>query len=302
MVQGLVARGYRVRVVDRFPNGRSLNLNQIHNEIEMVTVDLFDPEQLDKSILQGVSYLFHFATPSTPASSLLDAVAEFQRHLIPTMRLFQAAREIGVLRILFPSSGGTVYGSQPKYPATEDSPLEPTTSYSAVKVALEKFLGLLRQQGTDSIVYRIGNAYGPHQRGWISQQGVVSVLLRAALLDEVVPVVAAGNTVRDYIFVEDVIDAILCSFNRPHRFHVYNVGSGKGTSLRTVVGLVEKVTGRRLRTISQEKRLGETTRIVLNSRRICREFGWRPKTSLLQGIRKTWRWIQATAPEKFVRR
>ena len=209
----------------------------------------------------------------------------------------------GVSRVLFPSSGGTVYGPQPKCPVAEDAPLQPATPHSIVKVTLEEYLGFLRLQGLDSIIYRIGNPYGPCQRGWIRQQGVVSVLLRAALLKEPVRIVGAGRTVRDYIFIGDVIEAILKSFDKPHEHHVYNVGSGKGTSLRTVIRLVESVTKKR---ILQEKaetlRTGETTKVVLDIRRLRREFNWQPKVSFLEGIRRTWEWIQTIADQEFVKK
>lgn len=105
---------------------------------------------------------------------------------------------MGVHRILFPSSGATVYGLRPRCPAAEDDRLEPVTPHSIVKVALERYLSFLRLQGLDSIVYRIANPYGPGQRGWTTRQGVISVLLRAALLEEPVPVIGGGETIRDY--------------------------------------------------------------------------------------------------------
>lgn len=300
LVHGLVNRGFRVRVIDRFPNGRSVNLEQIRDRIEIVTADLFQQDLFDKSILEGVKYLFHFAAPSTPASSSLDPIGEFKNHLSPTAGLFEAAKETGVHRILFPSSGGTVYGCRPRCPVREDARLEPVTPHSIVKVTLEEYLNFLRLQGMDSIVYRIANPYGPNQRGWVKQQGVISVLLRGTLLDEPVPMVGAGKSIRDYVFIDDLIDAILRSFNRPHRHHVYNVGFGRGTSLHTIIQLVEKVTGKRLRKSTQEARVGETVRIVLDIQRISREFKWLPRTSLLQGIRKTWEWIQGIADQELI--
>ena len=300
IVCGLQALGFRVRVVDRFPHARTVNLRQIEDKIEIVDADLFDPDHFDRSILHGVKYLFHFAAPSTPASSLLDPVEEFQRHLSPTVRLFQTAKEVGVHRVLFPSSGGTVYGVRPRCPAAEDDPLDPVTPHSIVKVAIEKYLNLLRLHGLDSIVYRIANAYGPRQRGWVTRQGVISVLLRAALREEPVPMIGGSETTRDYIFVDDLLDVILRSFNKPHRYHVYNVGSGRGASLGTILRDVERTTGKRLRKITQEIRVGETTKIVLDVRRVSREFGWRPKTSLPSGVRKTWEWIQAIADQELV--
>jgi UDP-glucose 4-epimerase len=299
IVHGLLAHGFRVRVVDRFPHGKSINLRQIEDRIEIVAADLFDPDHFDNSILDGVKYLFHFAVPSTPSSSLLDPVEEFRRHLSPTVRLFQTMKEIGVHRILFPSSGGTVYGLRPRCPAAEDDCLVPFTPHSIVKVALERYLSFLRLQGLDSIVYRIANAYGPGQRGWMTRQGVISVFLRAALLEEPVPVIGGGGeTIRDYIFVDDLVDVMLRSFDKPHRYHVYNVGFGRGTSLRTIIHDVERITGTRLRRTLQQGRVGETTRIVLDVRRVSREFGWRPETSLLSGVRKTWEWIQTIAHQE----
>jgi UDP-glucose 4-epimerase len=301
LVHGLVGRGFKVRVVDQFNDKRSVNLEQIEDEIEMVDCDLFDRDHFDHSILKNVKYLFHFAVSSTPASSIADPAEEYKNHLSPTIRLFQAAKEMRVCRVLFPSSGGTVYGLRPKCPATEDSVLNPVTPHSIAKVAVEQHLNFLRLQGLDSIVYRIANPYGPGQRGWIQGQGVISVLLRAALLEEPVPIIGGASTVRDYVFVDDVVDAILRSFDEDHRYCVYNVGSGRGTRLQTIIGLVERVTARKVRTAMMTARMGETSKIVLNAGRIRREFGWRPKMSLLQGIRNTWQWIQAVGEQELLR-
>ena len=303
LVRGLVDRGFKVRVVDRFRGNKSVNLEQIRDRIETVSADVFDQNCLDNSIVEGVKYLFHFAAPSTPSSSLLDPIAEFQIHLLPTIKLFDAAKRSGVSRVLFPSSGGTVYGPRPKCPVSEDSPVNPATPHSIVKVALEAYLGFLRLQGLDSIVYRIGNPYGPCQRGWIRQQGVISVLLRAAALDEPVRIASAGRTVRDYIFIGDVIEAILKSFDKPHVHHVYNIGSEKGRSLRAVIRLVESVTKKRIQQQKVETfRTSETTKVVLDTRRLRREFKWQPKISLSDGIRKTWEWIQTIADQELVKR
>jgi len=292
LVHALVARDFRVRAIDKFPNGRSLNLEQIRNRIEMVSADLFCEEDLDTQFLEGVEYLFHFATPSTPASSLLDPIREFRNHLLPTLRLFDMASQNGVRRVIFASSGGTVYGPAPKCPATENSVLQPVFPHSIVKVALEYYLAFLRLRGLDSIVYRIANPYGPRQRGWMTKQGVISVFLRAALLDEPVQVSNDKNAIRDYIFVGDLTEAILKSFWRPHKHHVYNIGSGIGTDLQTIIRLIEKTTRKRLKKTTEKAPVAQTSRIVLNIGRIQREFHWQPQLSLLQGIRRTWEWIR----------
>ena len=299
LVHALLSRNFRVRAIDRFPRGRSLNLEEIRNKIEMQSADLFCDEGLDESLLEGVEYLFHFAAPSTPTSSLVDSIGEFRNHLLPTVKLFDMASQVGVRRIIFPSSGGTVYGPAPECPATEDSVLQPVSPHSIVKVALENYLAFLRLKGLDSIVYRIANPYGPRQRGWIRQQGVISVFLRAALLDEPVHLLNAKNTTRDYIFIDDLVGAILRSFGAPHKHQVYNLGSGTGTDLQTILRLVERITRTRLKKKLEKASVGQTSRIVLDVGRIQREYRWQPKFSLLQGIGHTWEWIRTIADQEF---
>ena len=291
---GLLDRGHRVRVVYQFLNDRSTNLEQFRNKIEMIAADLFHPDSFDSSILEGVKYLFHFAVPSTPTSSLLDPIGEFQNHLLPTIRLFDIARKIGEHRVLFPSSGGTVYGQRPRCPVTEDTPLQPITPHSIVKVTLEDYLNFLHLQRDcplDSIVYRIGNPYGPNQRGWIKKQGVISAFLRAALLDEPVRLIGAGKTVRHYIFIDDVVQANIACIERGS-LGTYNIGTGIATSVEILYGKICEVINKQNEKTYLPKRAGELDRNILNIKRAARKLNWKPTINLKEGLLRTYEWFK----------
>lgn len=296
LVRALLERGYRVRVFDRGESG-SDRLAAVADRIERVTGDVADEAAL-RTALAGVRFVFVFASFSTPASSVTMGTRAIEREHRIMERILALSVAAGVERVLFPSSGGGIYGHTSGLSTSEMTNPRPITPHTMGKLYAEKALAEYhRRFGLDHIIYRIGNPYGEGQTG-SSSFGVVPALLKAAY--EQTPATLYGDTVRDYVYVKDVAAAIVRTFDQPHAHHVYNVGSGQGTRLSTLLRLTEIATGVPITARVLPRRPFDVDRIVLDIGRLRDEFGYAPDTGLLQGLRQTYDEYVATREKEII--
>jgi UDP-glucose 4-epimerase len=191
----------------------------------------------------------------------------------------------GVKRIIFPSSGGAIYGDVKKGFAHEDYVPNPITPYSINKLSIEKYLDYYRRyHNLDYIVYRISNPYGDRQSA-DGTQGVIPILLRKVLLGEIIDIY--GNTTRDYIYVNDVTKLITESFDKKHKYNTYNLGSGEATMLTDILTIIKDLVRVEPKINQFERRKFDVERIVLDISRIRDEFHFAPTVDLKLGIRMT---------------
>jgi UDP-glucose 4-epimerase len=220
------------------------------------------------------------------------SVTVFDRYSTPRPRsvaLLQAAVDSGVGRVVFASSGGTIYGDQPISAFSELDVPEPVSPYAVGKLAVEGYLRYFRRtHGIDTISLRIANPYGHRQEG-SRGQGFIAIALHAVAEGRPVTVFGDGAMVRDYVHVTDVADVIAAVTGRPHEHDVYNLGSGHGVSLVELLEIVERVTGRRPLLEFAETPRSFVHRSVLDISRITDEFGVVPVVSIEDGIADVWR-------------
>jgi UDP-glucose 4-epimerase len=216
----------------------------------------------------------------------------------PRIRLLDACRRQGVRRIVFASSGGTVYGPTGSAPIPETAPTDPISAYGIGKLAVEKYLALYQHlYGLDYRALRIANAYGPHQHP-LREQGLVASVLFRLLLNEPVPVWGDGAAVRDYVHIDDVVAALLAtafSHAGPHR--LFNVGSGIGRSVLSVIGDAARITGRPARIVHRPGRSADVAVNILDSTRLRRETGWSSVTDWETGLAATASWLARHPPQ-----
>jgi UDP-glucose 4-epimerase len=201
-------------------------------------------------------------------------------------------RESQVRRFIFASSGGTVYGVPAETPTPETHATHPISLYGAEKLAAEQFLAVLRSHGLESITVRPANVYGPHQdpRG---RCGFIAVAMGCALTGREVTVWGDGSTVRDYVYVDDLCDALVRLAYAPTREYIYNVGSGVGISLSQILERIGSIASCTLRVSYAPKQSVDIPVSVLSSERITHETGWAPSVSLREGMGRTWAWLRA---------
>lgn len=253
------------------------------------TGDLSDPDLLD-TLLPQCGTVVHLASSTTPGSSANKPADELD-NLHSTLNLLNRLHNHKGIHLIFVSSGGTVYGNPSQTPVCEDAPFAPLSYHGAGKMALEGFLQAFRASGNAVTILRPANAYGPMQdlrRGF----GFVRTVLEHAGNGSPLEIWGSGEAVRDFIYVEDVAEAIALAIGNPSDSGTYNVGSGQGHTLNEVIALAQQVTGMKINTLHKPAREGDVRGIVLDVSRIRTALGWQPRINLEEGLKHTWEWLQ----------
>jgi len=282
----LLKEGHRVSIFDR----ASEQFRPPLKDVRYIFGSFGDPFSMGEA-LSGIDMVYHLVNTTLPGTSNLDPVADVQDNLVSTLRLLDLMEKAGVKRILFLSSGGTVYGNPETVPIPETHPINPICSYGVVKAAIENYLYMYRHlHGLSPVVIRPSNAYGPRQ-GHLGIQGVISTYLHRVLQGQSLAVWGDGSIVRDYIYVEDL--ARLCvTAGLSGGTGTYNAGSGRGHTINDIISLISKVTGTEPEVRYLEKRSFDVKETVLDASRALKDFGWSATTDLMEGISKHWDWLK----------
>lgn len=289
LVDRLRAAGHQVRVLDQSAPRADVDWQGV----DYVTGSLANVPLLP-ALLDGVDLVFHLASSTVPSTSNLDPAADVQSNLIGALNLCHSMINARKRRLVFFSSGGTVYGNPRQLPVPETHALHPISSYGVVKVAIENYLLMYEQLGSlEPLILRPSNPYGPRQSG-AGVQGVIAAFLGKARAGEGVCIWGDGEIVRDYLHIDDLLDfAVIAGTGRSTG--VVNVGSGVGRTLNQIVEAVREATGARLPVEYAPARDYDVAEIVLDITRATTEFGWQPKADLAAGIRATWQAIRGSA-------
>jgi UDP-glucose 4-epimerase len=286
----LAKSGHRVRAFGR----RSLFPADLRG-VEWCPGDFTDVASVAAAIT-SFDVVFHLVHATMPQAANLDMVADLQNNVAPTIALLDHCRRAGVRRVVFASSGGTIYGNARQIPTPETAPTEPICAYGISKLAIEKYLALFEHlHGLDFRVLRITNPFGPFQVA-LKNQGVIAALIARALKDETVEIWGDGSVVRDFIFVEDVVDALIAAAADRSSERVYNIGSGQGRSLRDIIAAIEHLMGMKLKLQWKPGRPLDVPVSVVATDRAANSLGWVPKTSFETGLKSTIDWATRTLP------
>ena len=287
----LLEHGYAVRAFDRVPFASRLLPGGVHPRLTVLTGDFFDARCLEAT-LAGCSCCVHLVSTSIPQSSNADPGKDIRENLLGTVGLLEAMRAVGVPKIVFASSGGTVYGLPHAQCVAETHPTEPLCSYGIVKLAAEKYLALYRElYGLEYLALRVSNPYGPLQR-LDASQGVIGVFLGKILHNQTLTVWGDGSVVRDFVYVKDVARAFALAAASSVPAAVLNVGSGAGASLKRIIELLQATTGRPVDVRYLAGRVFDVPCSILDISLARRILGWRPAVDMEEGLRKTWEWVQ----------
>jgi UDP-glucose 4-epimerase len=281
----LVEKGWSVRAFLR--SGRN-PLDLVFRTDEIVFGGLLSQADL-QAAMEGVDAVLYFASTSVPATSAKDPTIEFETSLVALNNTLLAMTRAGVRRILFPSSGGTIYGPVQEQVA-ETTPLAPTSGYGLGKLLAEEMIKFYaRAHGLTYTVMRLTNVYGSAKRR-MSPQGVVDVFLDDALNGRTSQIWGSLEIERDYLFVDDMADAVFAALNADKAANeVFNVGASSSVKLAQIVDQIGAVTnGRHAYQIDASKPSG-VLRSAVDCSHIRSTIGWTPKYSLAEGIELTWR-------------
>ena len=261
--------------------------------VEWIEGDLLSGGDLMKS-LQGVDAVFHLVSTTLPKNSNDDTVYDVQSNLVGSLRLLDSMVAQKVTRVVFISSGGTVYGPSEYLPVDEKHPTNPTVSYGITKLAIEKYLRLYRDlHGLKPVILRVSNPFGARQR--VSPaQGAVTAFIHKALHSEAIEIWGDGSITRDYLHIADVADAFVKALDYAGDEMIFNIASGRGTTLNELVDIIGRVAGRELEKKYSPGRAFDVASNYLCNNLASKELQWTPSLSLEQGIRLTYEELQSS--------
>lgn len=250
-------------------------------------VSNFDDKTNFDTLLAEQDTIYHMVSTTIPSTSNKKIPEELSANIIMTSRMMESAVQLGVSKVVFISSGGAVYGEESKSPLIEDTPTFPITSYGVQKITIEKLLYLYRYMyGIDYRVVRLSNPFGPYQRP-SGGLGAVTTFTYKALKKEKIHVYGDGSVIRDFIYIDDVINAIINITYGDSSYRIFNVGSGQGLSITKLLGKVSEALDVQLDVVYEKSRKIDVPINFLNISRYEKEYGALNATSLLDGIRKT---------------
>ena len=288
----LLADGHALRIFER-PRVEPYRKFSTGESVEWITGDLMSNHDVSEA-LDGMDAVLHLVSTTLPKTSNDDPIYDVQSNLVATLQILNAMVAKRVSRIVFISSGGTVYGPPTYLPVDELHPTEPQVSYGITKLAIEKFLLMYQHlHGINATVLRVTNPYGERQRVETAQ-GAVGVFLSRALKDESIQIWGDGSVTRDYIYVSDVAEAFALSLKYEGPYSVFNISSGTGVSINDLIERIETVVDG---TIAKEYLPGRPYDVpvsVLDNALAARELNWSPKVSLDDGLKLTTAWMKRT--------
>ena len=282
LVDRLISLGHRVVVVDDLTTGRLQHINKVatfyHTGISTPGLEeIFEREQ--------PAIVNHHAAQVSVSHSVKDPARDAEVNILGTVRLIELARRYGVERFIFASTGGAIYGEPVYMPCDEQHVINPLSPYALSKHVAERYLELYRRTyRLNGIVLRYSNVYGARQDS-MGEAGVVAIFIRAMLEGKQPRIYGSGEQERDFVHVDDVVDANIMAMEGG--LGPYNIGTGEGTSVNRIFELLKGIIKYRWSPAYGPARPAEVFKIRLDCSRFETEFGWKPKLSLVEGLSRT---------------
>lgn len=290
LCDALLSQGHFVRILDR-PNLSRFRSIDNEGHLEWLEGDFINQDCVSRAVA-GCDVVYHLVSTTLPRSSNENPVYDVETNVVGTLHMLDAARKNGVRKIIFVSSGGTVYGVPQAVPVKESHPTEPICSYGIGKLAIEKYLNLFnRLYGIDYCVLRLANPFGERQR-IAAEQGAVAVFLDKALRNEEITIWGDGSVVRDYFYVGDAVTAMTKAIAYTGPSGLFNIGSGAGQSVNQILDAIETLLGTPVKRTYLPARGFDVPINVLDISKAAEFLDWRPKTTFADGLSRTARWLQ----------
>ena len=283
LVDRLVQEGHEVVVVDNLSTGKRRNLNRAARFFKL---------DIQSSGLERVlrnerpHMVMHLAAQMDVRKSVEDPMFDAQVNVLGTLNVLQQSIKHGVRKVVFSSSGGAIYGEQEIYPAPESHVTRPLSPYGVSKLCGEQYLSYYqRVNGLQIVSLRYANVYGPRQDPE-GEAGVVAIFIQKLLSNEQAIVNGNGRQTRDFVYVEDVVEANLAAMGQDIQ-GTYNVGTGEETSVNDLLGILVRHTNSTCKEVHGPAKGGEQARSVIDSGKLRQELSWESRTELSEGLKHT---------------
>lgn len=285
LTEYLINKGHHVVAFDKSSNFEHFS-HIDNNYIQKVSGDFCKYEELN-NVVEGCDWVFHLVSTTLPSSSNGNMVYDVQTNITSSIRLFDLCIKHKVQKVIFSSSGGTVYGIHSKLPLTEDHICNPIVSYGITKLAIERYAILYGHiHGLDTVSLRISNPYGSYHTN--TMQGVIPIFIKKILNSQTITIWGDGSIVRDYLYISDLVDAFYRAAIYTGGERVFNIGSGIGITLNQLVHEVMKVAGINTKIVYEPSRKFDIPSVILDINKSKKDLGWSPSIPFDEGLRKTW--------------
>jgi UDP-glucose 4-epimerase len=291
LVEELLKHNVKVLVVDNLLTGKKSNIDKLDN-VEKIYDDLGSDASLRAIETFNPDVCFHLAAQSSVVISVEDPLLDFEHNLLQPIKLLQKLIDTDCKKFVFSSSGGTIFGEPNVIPTSEkDYAGEPVSPYGVAKKKLNDFIKLMLQDKNMSYsILNLANVYGPRQDPH-GEAGVMSIFTGRMLNNEIPIVYGDGKQTRDYIFVTDVVSALIKSSEIDENLFL-NIGTSKETTVNELVSLIGSITSWEGEPDYKPQRDGELLRSVLNNEKAKKSLAWEPEYNLIQGIEELVDWFE----------
>ena len=290
IVEELLGRGERVRVLDNFSSGKRENLENLPGELEILEGDLRDKEAV-QAALEGVELVFHLAAFVSVPQSMTDPETCFAVNTVGTVSLLEAARKAGVRKVVL-SSSTAVYGDTDSFPTNEETALCPLSPYALSKQVNELYGRLYTQAfGLPVAALRYFNVYGPRQRPDSDYAAAIPIFARRLVTGQPVVIYGDGKQSRDFIFVKDVVKANLLAAESEAAGEAFNICTGRETTILDLLEELSEIAPHAPQVKFEPPRAGDIYRSVGSPEKANAAFGFRAETSLAEGLSQTIKWM-----------
>lgn len=289
LVRLLQAKGEGVAVADNFSTGLRENLP---DGTAVYECDVTSPELANVFEAVRPDAVVHLAGQTTVHVSMADPELDATQNVIGSVHVLEQARHCGVKRVIFASTAAS-YGdvAEDHLPIDEFEPLAPLSFYGLSKVTVERYLDLYHKAyGLDYVVLRFANVYGERQ-GDGGEGGVISIFTKRVASDEPITIYGDGKQTRDFVYAGDIARGIDAALRTHHANRAYNLSTQTETSLKELVAVLAKVSGKRIVPRYEDARTGDIYKSLLANGRARRSLGWTPQTSLEEGLRRTYEYF-----------
>ncbi|MDR2437400.1 MAG: NAD-dependent epimerase/dehydratase family protein [Endomicrobium sp.] len=284
IADALLTKGYDVIVFDNLSSGKKENIDK---KSRFYKADIYNKKEVEEIFKkEKPQIVIHHAAQVDVRKSVEDPFFDVQVNILGSINVLNASIENKVKKIIFASSGGSVYGECKASAPKEDTKTNPLSPYAIAKNSVENYINFYSVvHGLDYTILRYSNVYGPRQDSY-GEAGVVAIFAGRMLKDEEVVVFGDGKQMRDYVYIGDVVDANLKSLTKGKN-QIINIGTGKAVSVNELVKVMSKVSGYKKKVVHRPKRDGELFKSFLNISRAKTDLGWNPKVNIKKGIKIT---------------
>jgi UDP-glucose 4-epimerase len=297
IVEELLQRGDKVRVLDNFSSGRRENLEALPGKPEILEGDLREVSTV-KAALRDVEVAFHLAAFISVPQSMTDPETCFAVNVGGTVNLLEAARQAGTRKVVI-SSSTAVYGNTTVFPTTEETPLQPLSPYAVSKQVNELYASLYtRMLNLPVTALRYFNVYGPRQRPDSNYAAVIPIFIRNLVNGQPITVYGDGKQSRDFIFVKDVVHANLLASEAETACETFNICTGHETNLVDLLEELSELSPTTPQVRFDTPRAGDIYRSAGCPDKAARMLGFKAHTSIAEGLKQTMEWMKRKRKKK----